>query len=70
MNKSKPKMPRTPSLKLPHLLSVSELAEYLGVSSKTITRRIQRGEIRAHRFGQLLRISDEDALAYIGAHRR
>jgi excisionase family DNA binding protein len=70
MNTSKPKLPRTPSVKLPRMLSVGELADYLGVSCKTITRRIQRGEIRAHRFGQLLRISDEDALTYIGAHRR
>jgi excisionase family DNA binding protein len=39
-------------------LSVAEVAMRLGVSGKTVRRMIQRGDLRAHRIGRLVRVSE------------
>ena len=62
-------MARSPA-RLPLMFSPAELAERLGVSRKTILRRIKSGELPVHRLGGQLRISEDDALTYIGARRR
>ncbi|MFC7581575.1 helix-turn-helix domain-containing protein [Schaalia naturae] len=41
-------------------LSVDEAAAIFGVSSKTVRRMISRGELRAKKFGTLIRISRTD----------
>jgi excisionase family DNA binding protein len=46
-------------------LSPRQVAEYLGVSTKTISRRIADGEIRASRIGRLLRIAAADVVRYV-----
>ncbi len=53
----------------PHL-TVVEFAERLSVSEKTVRRWIASGELRHHRLGGSIRISEEDAAAFVGARRR
>jgi excisionase family DNA binding protein len=42
-------------------LSVADYAALAGVSHKTIRGMIARGELRAHRFGRVLRIDPDEA---------
>lgn len=49
------------------LRSLREVADYLGVSIRTIRRLIARGELRAHRVGRSLRIQDAELAAYVAA---
>lgn len=49
--------------------SVSEIAQALGVSEKTVRRRIDLGEIAVHRIGRQLRISQDDYQAYVAKRR-
>ncbi len=42
------------------LISLAEAAEVLGVSVKTIRRRIADGSIRGYRVGRLIRVNKED----------
>ena len=39
-------------------LSIAEVAERLGVSEKTVRRKISSGDWPAHRVGKLIRISE------------
>lgn len=48
-----------------HYLSPRQVAELLGVSTKTVSRRIADGEIRASRIGRLLRIAAADVQRYV-----
>lgn len=47
------------------LRSLSEVADYLDVSIRTVRRLIARGELRAHRVGRSLRIQDAELAAYV-----
>jgi excisionase family DNA binding protein len=49
------------------LRSLGEVADYLGVSIRTVRRLIARGELRAHRVGRSLRIQDAELAAYVTA---
>ena len=42
-----------------------EVAEYLGVTTKTIDREIERGRLRAFRVGSRVRIGIEQVREYI-----
>jgi len=42
------------------LLDVPAVARRLDVSEKTVRRLIVRGELRAHRIGRLIRISEDE----------
>jgi len=53
---------------IPLFLAVGEIAERLRVSTKTVRRWIERGELRAHRLGRQLRVSDQDLSAFL--HRQ
>ena len=55
---------------LPRLLTVDEIAERLGVCSKTIRRWITRNELPAHRLGRSVRVAEDDLIAFLGKHRR
>ena len=46
-------------------LSVAAIAQRLGVSEKTIRRKIDRGELPAHRVGRLLRVGEGALAAYV-----
>ncbi|MBK8686883.1 MAG: helix-turn-helix domain-containing protein [Betaproteobacteria bacterium] len=46
-------------------LSPRQVADLLGVSVKTVSRRIADGEIRASRIGRLLRIEAAEVPRYV-----
>jgi excisionase family DNA binding protein len=50
-------------------LSVAEVAVKLGVSQKTIRRKISSGELHAQRVGRLLRIRARDLAVYFSKAR-
>lgn len=50
--------------------SVDDVADGLSVSSKTVRRKINDGELRAHRIGRQVRISKEDLDAFLARQRR
>jgi len=54
---------------VPQLLSVREVAGRLGVSAKTISRWIHAGNLRAHRLGRQIRITEEDIHSFVTARR-
>lgn len=54
---------------LPRLYSVEQIAEVLGVSTKTVRRRIAEGKLLAHRVGRQVRISEDDYRSYVAAGR-
>ena len=62
-----------PSLLTPRrsgqLWTVEQVAERCSVSPRTTRRWIQAGELRAHRLGHLVRVSEEDLAAFLAAHR-
>ena len=51
------------------LYAVDDVAEQLGVSSKTVRRWIAAGDLPAHRLGRQLRISEADLAAFIARSR-
>ena len=53
----------------PRMLSVAGTALTLSISEKTVRRLIERGELRAHRFGRCLRLSDDDLRLYLNRAR-
>ena len=52
------------------LLTVNEVAELLQVSSKTVRRWVELQELRTHRLGRQLRVSEEDLAAFLGQRRK
>lgn len=48
--------------------SIDEVADYLGVSHRTIRRWIKDGKLRAHRFGRTVRTSCNDLEDFIARH--
>ena len=61
--------PRAADRKL-RFFSVIEIAEALGVSTKTVRRRISEGVLACHRIGGVLRISEDDYASYVAQNRR
>jgi len=55
--------------KMAQFYTVDDIAGALGVSSKTVRRRIAEGQLRAHRIGRQLRISADDFRAYVALQR-
>jgi excisionase family DNA binding protein len=49
----------------PKFLTVGEVANALGVSTATIRRLIRGDELKAHKFGRVVRISCSDLDAYV-----
>ena len=58
MNVTTTRRPRT------RLLTVQDVAADLQLSTKTIRRLIERGELPVHRVGRTVRISEEDLLVF------
>jgi excisionase family DNA binding protein len=52
------------------MYDIGDVAARLGVSSKTIRRMIERGELTIHRVGRLIRISKSDFHEYVTRQRR
>lgn len=53
----------------PRLLSVEQIAKYLGTSSRTIRRWIDDKQLPVHRLGRLIRISETDLIAFLQSRR-
>jgi excisionase family DNA binding protein len=49
--------------------SVAQVADRLGLSEKSVRRKIARGELSARRMGRLLRIGERSLAAYIDVSR-
>ena len=50
-------------------LSVAQVADRLGLSEKSVRRKIARGELAAHRVGKLLRVRECGLHAYLARVR-
>lgn len=61
------KRPSNPARK--PFLTVPEVARQLDVADRTVWRWIKREELRVHRFGRNVRISDDDFRAFLAQHR-
>ena len=59
-------VPRAPD----RLLSVTCVAEHLETSEKTVRRFVERGELRTHRIGNSIRISEDDLSLFINHRHR
>lgn len=57
------------AVRLPRLLTIPEVADYLKISTKTVRRWIDRGDLHAYRVGRQLRIAEEDLSACPAFHR-
>ena len=54
---------------VPTLYTLVEVAQLLKVSTKTVRRWIDTGELIAHRFGRQFRITESDLLTFIQQRR-
>ena len=53
----------------PEWLSSAEAARLLGVTTRTLYRFIDLGELPAYRFGRVIRLQALDVFAFIDSHR-
>ncbi len=49
--------------------TVAEVADLLSVSTRSVRRWMERGDLLAHRFGRQIRISDLDLRAFLASRR-
>ena len=49
--------------------TITEVAERLGVATRTVRRWIKSGYLVAHHFGTAVRIAESDLKAFIARHR-
>jgi excisionase family DNA binding protein len=61
---------RAPQPAAHSLLDIPAVATRLGVSSKTVRRLIDRGELAVHRIGRLLRVSEADLHSNVARQRQ
>ena len=54
-----------PKLEDDRLLTIKEVAEYLRVDPKTVRRRIDDGDLAAHKVGRPWRIAESDLRKYL-----
>ena len=54
---------------LPRFYTIKEAAEKLGVSPRTVQRRIDSGELKRHKLGRTVRISEDDLRAFLALSR-
>ena len=60
-------MPKTDR---PRLLSLTEVAERLHLSERTVKRRISEGDLAAHKLGHQWRVAISDIETYLSKHRQ
>jgi excisionase family DNA binding protein len=49
--------------------TIDDVADLLGVSTRTVRRSIDRKQLVAHKFGRAVRIAESDLRAFIATHR-
>jgi excisionase family DNA binding protein len=49
--------------------TIKEIAQYIGASTRTVRRWIDRGLLVTHRINGLVRISEADFQAFLAIHR-
>jgi len=59
-----------PTARTPRLFPIADVADQLDVSSKTVRRWIDRGELHVHRLGRQFRISEDDLSFFLNKHRK
>ena len=47
------------------LLAIPEVAARMSVSVKTVRRLIERGELRVHRIGRVIRIAEDELVLFL-----
>jgi excisionase family DNA binding protein len=55
---------------LPRLFSVSDTAQHLGVSARTVRRWIDEESLSIHRLGRQIRIAEPDLASFIRQRRQ
>ena len=60
----------TDGKRLLRLMSLREAADLLGLSIPHLRREIRLRKLACHRFGRLIRISEDDLEAYLSKRRR
>ena len=58
-----------PSRRAPALLTIPDVAAQLQLSTKTIRRMIERGDLPSHRIGRQVRVASNDLGAFIHRSR-
>jgi excisionase family DNA binding protein len=53
----------------PRFFTISDVADFFDVSSRSVRRWIKSGDLPVHRFGGVVRISDSDLRAFAATHR-
>ena len=51
------------------MMSIREVAEFFGVSEKTVRRWIQSGQLEAHQLGRQWRIAPEEIERFLATRR-
>ena len=51
------------------LFKVGEVADQADVCIRTVYRWIDRGELKVHRFGRTVRVSEEDLASFLNRNR-
>ena len=46
-------------------MSTAEVAHYLGVNTRTLYRMIDEGDLAAYKFGRVIRLKEDDVLAFV-----
>jgi excisionase family DNA binding protein len=57
------------SRRVPRFFTINDIAQCLGVSTRTVRRWIKSGALVAHRFGVIVRISEPDFAAFLAVRR-
>jgi excisionase family DNA binding protein len=55
---------------IPRFYTINDVAGILQVSSRTVRRRIEHGDLKSHKLEGLVRISHDDLQAYLAGSRR
>lgn len=62
-------MQTEPNEPMSPFLTVQEVADALAISDKTVRRMMKRGELKRHKVGRQVRISEYDFRAYVALSR-
>ena len=54
---------------LPKLYTIKAVAESVNVSSRTVRRWIENGDLAVHRVDSVVRVADDDLRAFLALHR-